>query len=146
MYDIYHKMIANTLTEDDLFAAFDAKIKQNLPKASSFLNKLKLCKDHWLPSCVNKIQHRGIVNTNRVEGFFGVLKRLIEHRSQYLSHLFQLLLNNGDKLLNDSIKLQNIPLDPTIISVEDAKLIGTFAAAEIQKESLELYDFMLPKL
>ena len=63
MYDAYHEMIANKISEDDLFLGF-----------TDYNEKLMKCTDFCLLSPISKSQQILIVNTNCVERFIGYLR------------------------------------------------------------------------
>ena len=143
MYKLYQQMIRKKASEEDLICAFENEIKNN-KKVSKFLTKLLSISERWLPSHVNKIEHRGNVTTNRVEGFFGVLKRETDHCLKFMSQLSMILLNEGDKLYVHSRSMQK---DIKVMDLfgEDGLYVGYEARKQIVNEYKETFDCLVER-
>ena len=140
MFDLYMKMRRNEISED-LFIAECEKFIMNNPdkKSSNLLKKLLNEREHWLPSYTINLQHCDNDTSNRVEGFFGSLKNLIEHKIQTLANLVRAVYIRGESLLLKSLNEKRITKIPDhIISPEDIEKIGIYALTMILAEYTDL--------
>ena len=79
-----------------------------------------------------------MATSNRVEGFFGSLKNLLEHKIVTLGNLVYAIYLRGERLriLSKSDKPTIIPQE--LMGKEDSKKLGTFASAMIFSEYMDL--------
>ena len=141
MYHLYEKMRSLEITEDEFIRACEKHIKDNSQKKSArFLNKLLREKDHWLPSSISRYIHCSNDTSNRVEGFFGSLKTLMEHKLQPLSNLIRAVYIRGDKLLINSMNEKKISVPEYLMLPNEAEKVGTFALAIILSEDNDLHE------
>ena len=140
MEETFQSMRYGKITEKQLFDKFDEKIQEGNPKMTNFLTRLKEQKDSWLPSITNTYNHYGNNTTNRVEGFFGLLKRRIEHKKQYLSKLCDIMLSWGEKAYLDSQKTQRLVFPSEILDEKTVRMIGFLPLKKLIEEYQEMYD------
>ena len=62
-----------------------------------FLETLLTEKEHWLPSLTGTYVRIDNQTTNRVEGFFGALKNLLEHNIQTLANVANAMYNRAER-------------------------------------------------
>jgi hypothetical protein len=102
------------------------------PKKANFIQELINCSNRWLPSAVRS--SRAQATTQRVEGFFGHTKNLIQRQPRTLLEIAKSEKILATIALNKS-RLENVPLvDEIIMSAEDHGKIGSFAASTIKRE------------
>ncbi|MDE5599706.1 MAG: hypothetical protein K2I49_02105 [Ureaplasma sp.] len=82
----------------------------------------------------NPISHQSSVTTNDAEGFFGLIKNEIEHDLQYLNRLYRILLNNGDRLYLDSLKLTS-SMSTALLLKEEANLLELLLQNSLKKNT-----------
>ena len=71
-------------------------------KATKFLQNLLRETEHWLPSHTMLYIHCDNETTNRIEGFFGSLKNLLEHKLHTLANLVRAVYIRSERLLIQS--------------------------------------------
>ena len=139
MYNNFQNMINLKITEEQLLDRFTEYIQENEEGfGAKVLENLIKEKDHWLPSIILTYTHLGNDTTNRVEGFFGSLKSLTEHRVLNLQFLLRALFLKGDSLLKLSAGDQQLFSDEFLMNEEESKKIGNFPFSVIYAEYLEL--------
>ena len=62
--------------------------------------------------------------TNRVEGFFGTLKNLLEHNIQTLANVVRAMYNRAERLWVRSKNDKQISVPKELMSLEDSEAIG----------------------
>jgi hypothetical protein len=83
----FNGLFNGTESEEEFFKYIHEKTKDFSQKQQRFIENLMAESNHWLPSHVNKLRHYGNVTTNRIEGFFGVLKPSLDHKINTLLHV-----------------------------------------------------------
>ena len=134
------KQMCNKQIEEKEYLAYCEKYINDNPnsKGANILIKLLEEKEHWLPSITIKYMHADNDTSNRVEGFFGSLKNLIDHQVLSLPQIIRAVYLRGERLriLSASDKQIEIPQD--IISLEDASHIGSVALSIVLNEYNEM--------
>ena len=68
------------ISEDGLIQVCEDHIRSNPgTKLSKLLSNLLLECEYWLPSFTSQYAHCDNETSNKVEGFFGILKKIIDH-------------------------------------------------------------------
>ena len=91
-----------------------------------------------MPSIVLKYFHCGNDTSNHMEGYFGTLKNLIDHKLQPLGGLIRALYIRGERLLISSINIKEISLPSDLLTEEDSNQVDTFLLSLILTEYLDL--------
>lgn len=135
LYKMFKKMIYKDINEDEFINECKNYINNNPgSKGANILTKLLSEVEHWLPSII--INYRCLENetSNRVEGFFGSLKNLIDHNIQTLPQIIRAVYIRGERLRVLSVSDKPIIIPSHIISKEDAMKIGTLPLSIILSE------------
>lgn len=139
MYNNFQDMINMKITEEQLIEKFNEYIEDNqFGLGAKVLENLLKEKEHWLPSIIITYIHLGNDTTNRVEGCFGSLKSLTEHKILNLQFLLRALYLKGDSLLRTSSMDEQVLSDEYLMTEDDSKKIGKFPFTLIFSEYMEL--------
>ena len=139
IFNLYQKMRKLLITEDDFLDACREFINAYPnAKGSKTLNNLLCETDNWLPSKIINYTHCDNETSNRVEGFFGSLKNILEHRIVTLAELIRAICIRGDRLYLTSINEPSMNVPNDLISTEDSRLIGSLALNIIHSEYNDL--------
>ena len=129
---LYYKMRKGQLTEEDFISTCTDYAESNsTSKPGRFIGKLLEEKNHWLPSSIDRLAHCDNDTTNRVEGFFGTLKCLTEHKRGTLAELVRAVYLRAERLFVLSRNEKRVPVSEDLISREDQDQLGAFCLAFI---------------
>lgn len=132
---LYNQLNKKEVTETVFINICEEIIKMNPnSKVSKFLLNLLNERECWLPSIIDHYVHYDNTTTNRVEGFFGSLKNLLDHKQQSLSNIVRAIHIRAERLKINSINESQIMLPEQLMSPNDAKKIGNFPSAFILSE------------
>ena len=141
MYMLYEQMRSLVITEDKFIEACKKHIGSHPnTKSAKFLIKLLEEQEHWLPSYISHYVHCGNDTSNRVEGFFGSLKNLIDHKLQPLAGLMRAMYIRGERLLIASMNDKRISLPSDLMSEDDVNNLGTLPLTIIYSEYIDLHE------
>ena len=99
MAHVFKEVFSGKMAESEFLDVCEQHIANNNgTKSSKFLEKLLTQKEHWLPSLTGTYVHLDNQTTNRVEGFFGTLKNLLEHNIQTLANVVRAMYNRAERL------------------------------------------------
>lgn len=132
---LYYKMKRGQVTEAEFLSTCTEYATSNATtKSGKFIAKLLEERDHWLPTLINPLGHCDNDTTNRVEGFFGTLKCLTDHKRGTLADLVRAVYLRAERLFILSRNEKRISLPPELLSPEDQENLGVFCLAFIASE------------
>lgn len=147
--NIYYKfkmMRRKEISEEEFINCCNEYIISNPDtKSSKIIDGIIKETDKWLPSKIIKYTHLDNVTSNRVEGFFGSLKNLIDHKVMTMHEIAKAIFFGAERLriLSASDKT-NLCLS-NLLSDNDFKKIGVMAINLVTSEYEELkYKGCLP--
>ena len=139
MYNNFKDTINMKITEEQLIDRFNEYIQANeFGLGAKVVENLLNEKQHLLPSIIITYTHLGNGTTNRVEGFFGSLKSLTEHKILNLQFLLRALFLKADSLLRTSSMDQLIISDEFLMTENDSKKMGKYLFTVIFSKHMEL--------
>ena len=139
MFSLYQKLRTLQITETMFITALTEYSQANPDtRGSKFVVKLLSEQDHWLPSIVQTYIHCDNATTNRVEGFFGSLKNLIEHELQTFPMLVRAVYLRAERLFIASANEKHVTVPPELLSDNDAQAIGVFPLTLMLSEYVDL--------
>ena len=121
----FKDMLKKKMAEDTLLQKFRDRANANNDKLAHMLEELLKHQECWLPSHTNQFVHRKNYSTNRVEGFFGELKRQTDHQIEFFTQFFEIIIRIAEKQFSRSQKVNTIKCDPIIINELDYYKLGT---------------------
>jgi len=96
------------------------------------LSRLIIYVNHWLPSIVNTYIHCDNLSTNRVEGFFGNLKRtFLDQQVKETDYVLKSVHNLAEIAIKNSLSVKQIDVPIDLLLEKDSKRIGNFALSII---------------
>lgn len=132
---LYSKMKRGQVSEHEFLSiCTEYSTSATGTKPGRFIAKLLDEKDHWLPTLINPLGHCDNDTTNRVEGFFGTLKCLTEHKRGTLADLVRAVYLRAERLFVLSKCDKRISLSEELISAEDQERLGVFCLAFVGSE------------
>ena len=135
LYRQYKAMRSGLIAPSDFSALLMTRINPELAsKNDRFLHKLVKETARWLPSETARLKHRGNDTSNRVEGFFGSLKNLIDHKRVTLATLVRAMLLRATRMRLCSLTDKSLALPPDLLDPSECMVLGTFAAAVVLSE------------
>ena len=141
IYHLYKQMRFKQITEDEFLERCQQYIEANQgTKSARFMQSLLAEKEHWLPSITSTYIHCDNITTNRVEGFFGTLKNILEHKTQTLANVIRAIYIRAERLWINSLNEKVLALPSDLIIEEDAAKIGRYASAIILAEYTDLHE------
>ena len=135
MFYYYQQMINEQLSEEMMLAKFNNYIIENPDsQGANLLITLISEKEHWLPSIIQNYMHLKNTTSNRVEGFFGSLKTLTDHKILTFGLLVKAMYVKGESLLMHSANEKKYELDSILMKKDDSAKVGNFAISIINEE------------
>ena len=141
MQILYKKMRRSVIGEDEFLEVCEDHIRSNPgAKSSKLLTGLLTEREHWLPSITGQYTHCDNETSNRVEGFFGTLKKLIDHKTQTLARLVRAVYLRSERMLLTSLNDRQMSLPDDLMSDDDVAQVGNYALAMCLSEYMDLHD------
>ena len=130
-----YQAMRNGLVEPEAFYTTLFKAAgTNSSKESKFMRKLMRESDRWLPTKTAQLMHRGNDTSNRVEGFFGSLKNLLDNKRVTLSILTRALLLRAERMRLCSLADRSLTLPDDLLDKSECAILGLFPAAVVLSE------------
>lgn len=131
----FDKMMKKEITEETMIATFNTYISNHINSTvSNFLQNLLEQAPHWLPSITESYHHRDNMTSNLVEGSFGTLKNLTEHKLQTLDDLDETIFLLAERQFLESLNAVRVSVPSQLLSAKDALQVGNFALQKIKDE------------
>lgn len=137
--DIFYDCMYNN-RENEYFNYVNDHKNEMSVKQTTFICTLNDILDHWLPSKINLYNHYGNITSNRVEGYFGTLKKQFSHTSQSLLNISKTIKRLSDISRMASIKNNYVKnkISSTLIDQSQVSKIGKYALDSIKHQFYKL--------
>lgn len=136
---LYFKMRHLEIEESEFIKTCEENILANPgSKATKFLQNLLRETEHWLPSHTMLYIHCDNETTNRIEGFFGSLKNLLEHKLHTLANLVRAVYIRSERLLIQSRTEKRIAVPEDLMAFEDQDRCGVYCLSLLGCEFSDL--------
>lgn len=139
LYNLYEKMRHLVITEQEFLESCREFINDvSVTDGKTTIQNLLETTEQWLPSIVIQYQHCDNETSNRVEGFFGSLKNLLEHKIETLANVIKAIYIRAERMYLSSVNEKPMLIPEELISKEDSILLGKLALSLTYSEYIDL--------